>query len=92
MADAKGTCSVCDENVSLRKDGLVRAHGYLKTGEIGPRVSCAGSDQSPRTGTDGAFSAVCETIGCEGYTKAIVWSQQGMWVSLCGKHARKALL
>lgn len=88
MAAFKGICSVCGENTSLRKDGFVRAHGYLK--QAGQTVPCAGTDQEPRTTSDGAFSALCEKDGCESSTAAIVWFE-GTWRSLCGTHGKRAL-
>lgn len=90
MASRKGICSVCDENVTVRADGLVRAHGYLRNGEDTPKVWCAGSNQPPRQAADGSFSALCEHEGCTKPTHSIVWLKT-RWISLCTRHGMNAL-
>lgn len=84
----RGICPVCFTTVTVRQDGLIRAHGYLK--EAGETVSCAGTNKEPRETSEGAFSALCLADDCSEPTSAIVWTQD-QWLSLCKQDAVKAL-
>lgn len=83
MANRKGVCPVCHLTVMVRKDGLIRAHGYLK--ETEETVACPGTNQEPRISSEGAFSALCLSDDCSKPTAAIVWTGE-RWDSLCNTH------
>jgi hypothetical protein len=48
----RGTCRVCGRDISLRKDGKVRAHGAKVT--AWPPANCTGGGEPPAEEVDGA--------------------------------------
>lgn len=88
MSRRRGICPVCHQTVGVRKDGFIRAHGYLKGSD--ETIPCAGTDKEPKEGVNGAYSALCMDADCANQTTAIVWTGHA-WESLCATHALEAL-